>query len=215
MKTYRELKLIGSPAKQEELMQRIEQSLRDGWTREAEKEARLKADNKVEHKIFSCSKSGSRPAAALFFTADKNSYLYVANIVPREGRELTVDQYNALLNEFRASFVEPASRESGLDVEIITTSAVRTIDNSMSPEMAQLLKSFSGLANKADGGTHPCDRERFFAFIVRAHKEGALLEETLLKELLAENDWPEESAFDLSCDYRFGIELLGYKLKNP
>lgn len=206
MKTFRDLKLIGSVDEQGKLLEHIERSLKDGWIRDREKETELKLSNKLEYKIFACSKQSSRPAAALFFIADENNYLYVCNIVPRELGELGIEKYNALLEEFWSKFIEPAAKD--LDVQIVTTSAERTIDNSMSPEMAQLLKSFSAAANKSSGGTHPCDEKRFFDFIVTAHEESSLLDESQLSGLLIDDGWTSEDAFELSCNYRFGRDLL-------
>lgn len=206
MKTFRDLKLIGSVGEQEKLLECVERSLKDGWVRDREKEAEFEFSHKLKYKIFVCSKSGSRPAAALFFITDRNNYLYVCNIVPRELEELGIEKYNALLEEFQSKVIEPAAKD--LDVQIITTLAERTIDNSMSPEMAQLLKSFSAAANKSSGGTHPCDEERFFNFIVKAHQEGSLLDESQLSGLLVDDGWTDEDTFELSCKYRFGRDLL-------
>lgn len=206
MRTFRDLKLIGSADEQEKIIDRVEQSLRDGWTRDRGKEAEFASSHKLKYKIFICSKSASRPAAGLFFVADQNGYLYVCNIVPQELGSLGVDKYNALLNEFQIKFVEPAVKD--FDIQIVTTPAERTIDNSMSPEMAQLLKCFSGAANKSSGGTHPCDEGRFFDFIIQAHEENALLDESQLSGLLTDDSWSKDDAFELSCKYRFGRDLL-------
>lgn len=211
METFRNLKLIGSTDEQENLLDRIEQSLREGWTRDGVKEMEMEASRRLKYKIFVCSKLGSRPAASLFFIADKNNYLYVCNIVSREPGQLGVEKYNAILDEFQSKFIEPAVKD--LDIQIITTPAERTIDNSMSPEMAQLLKRFSVAANKSSGGTHPYDEQRFFDFIVKAHEEGSLLDESQLRGLLIDDGWTDEDAFELSCKYCFGRGLLQHQDK--
>lgn len=208
MKAFRDLKLIGSASEQERLIDLIEQQFSNGWTRDREREAKLKTRSGYDYIIFTCSETVSRPAARLSFIADKNGYLCVCDIVPQNVRELGKDRYNAILEEFLTQFIEPAAK--GLDIQIVTTYGERTIDNAMSPEMSQLLKRFSAAANKSSGGTHPLDERRFFDFIVQAHNERALLDETELSGLLVDDGWSSEHAQKLSSNYRFGRDLLNH-----
>jgi hypothetical protein len=48
--------------------------------------------------------------------------------------------------------------------------------------MSQLLKIFSGSANKSSGRTHTFDQIGFFDFIIQAHSEKSLLDETTLND---------------------------------
>lgn len=80
----------------------------------------------------------------------------------------------------------------------------------MSPEMSKLLKQFSDAANKSSGGTHPLDEQRFFDFIVQAHEEKALLDETELRKLLVDDGWSSRHAQELSSKYSFGRDLLNH-----
>jgi hypothetical protein len=208
MKAFRDLKLIGSASEQERLISLIEQQLSNGWTRDREIEAELKSRSGYDYVNFICSETLSRPAAVLSFIADENGYLYVCNIVPKALEQLEKDCYNSILEEFVTQFVEPAAK--GLDIQIITTPGERTIDNSMSPELSQLLKRFSAAANKSSGGTHPLDERRFFDFIVQAHNERALLDETELRGLLVDDGWFSRYAEELSSKYLFGRDLLNH-----
>jgi hypothetical protein len=208
MKAFRDLKLIGSASEQERLISLIEQQLSNGWTRDREIEAELKSRSGYDYVNFICSETVSRPAAVLSFIADENGYLYVCNIVPKAHGQLEKDCYNSILEEFVTQFVEPAAK--GLDIQIITTPGERTIDNSMSPELSQLLKRFSAAANKSSGGTHPLDERRFFDFIVQAHNERALLDETELRGLLVDDGWFSRYAEELSSKYLFGRDLLNH-----
>jgi hypothetical protein len=90
-----------------------------------------------------------------------------------------------------------------------------TAESSMSHAVKELLIGFSNAANKADCGTHTDDRARFFDFILKAHEEDASLDESQLNEWFVGESWPEESAFDLSCEYRFGRLLLARKEAKP
>lgn len=207
MKIFRDLKLIGSANEQEELINRIEQNLRNGWLRARDKEAQFKSEVRRDYRIFVCSETSSRPEVVLFFHRDQNGFLYLGSIIPKGG-ELGKDDYNAVLEEFLTLFIEPVAQ--GLDIQIVTTPAERTIDTPISRELAQLLKYFSVIANKSLGGTHPLDEQRFFDFIIQAHLEESLLDETELDELLVDDGWPEHYAFELSCKYRFGRDLLNH-----
>lgn len=206
MKAHCELKLIGSPIEQEKLIQGIEKRLNNGWTRCKEMEAEARSSQKMEFKIFVCSQTDSRPAAALHFALDNNNDLWVCNIMSTKQERLSMDNCNSILEEFQTSFVEPAAK--GLDIKVITTPAERNIDNLMSAEMAQRLRQFSATANKSTGGNHPLDEAIFFNFIIQAHQENAMLNESDLNGLLIEDGWSRNHADNLSRKYRFGRELL-------
>ena len=206
MRVFRDLKLIGSDSEQKKLLDQVEQLLDNGWTRDRDSEVEFRSRARIEYKIFTCSQAGSRPAANLFLCLDKNGYLYVCNIVRKTVGKLETEDYNAILEEFQTHFLEPASK--GLDIQIITTPAERNIDNSMSPEIAQRLKQFSAAANKSSGGTHTLDENRFFEFIVQAHQESSLLNESELEDLLVDDGWSKDHALNLSYNYRFGRDLL-------
>ena len=206
MKTFRDLKLIVTISNQEKLIDLIEQQLSDGWIRDRERE--LKATQfKSDQIIFTCSKTDSQPIAfILFFITDKNNHLCLSNIIRQDGKENSVDDYNAILQEFTTQFIEPVTKE--LNIRIITTPPERTIDNTMSPEMSQVLRQFSSTANKA--GIHSLDELRFFDFIIQANQEKSLLDETELSELLIDDGWSHEKAEELSSQYRFARDLLNH-----
>lgn len=206
MKSFCELKLIGSFSEQEKLIEQIEQNLCGSWIRDRDIEAEFQSRHRVDYQIFVRQKINSEPTVALFWTPDENGYLYVCNIVPKEVGELGVEDYNVILEEFLTQFVEPSAQN--LDVRIVTAEAEKTIDNSMSLELAGKLRRFSNLANKSSCGTHPCDQQRFFDFVIQAHLEKALLDESTLKALLVDEGWSEEYAYELSMKYDSGRELL-------
>jgi len=204
MKSFQDLKLIGSNDEQKKLISLIEQKLKNGWSRNRDRELELKVFD--EYIVFTYFNRKSRSAADLSLIHDENGVLYVANITPHEQGGLGEDAYNLILNEFRTKFVEPAA--IGLNIRILTTPTEITIDNAMSPEMVQLLKSFLSIANKSSGGTHPLDQIRFFDFIIQAHSERSSLDETTLRKLLLDNGWLDEHSSELSYKYNFGKELL-------
>jgi hypothetical protein len=206
MNTSRDLKIFGTADEQEELIQRIEQSLSGGWERGKGQEAECKSSDKVEYKVFTCSQTNSRPHAVLYFAAVKNEYLHVANMTPGD---LTVEQEDALLDEFKSKFVEPA--EKWLSAQAMGD--LLETDNSMSQKMAELLQRFSGIVTLhsfpgAIRGNHPKDEQRFFDFIIQACEENSSLNEDELAAWFVASGWPMEQALKLSSQYRFGKDLL-------
>lgn len=202
MQDYRDLKLIASRNELEQLIKTIETNLRDGWTRARDKEVEIKEN----YFIFTNPRTNSKPKSDLYLKFDSNDYLYVCNIIFLEDVKSNIGQYNSILEDFLTKFIEPIANSSC--IEIITTPAERTIDNSMSPELSEVLKRFSRLANKSSGGTHPYDEKRFFDFIIQAHNEKSLLDESTFEGLLIDEEWPNDYAFELACKYRFGRDLL-------
>lgn len=206
MKTSRNLKIFGTADEREQLIQYIEQSLRGGWTRDKGQEAECKSRDKHDYKIFACSRTDSRPHAVLFFTTFKNEYLHVANMTPGD---LSAKQEDALLDEFKSKFVEPAEKWLAAQAMKNPDEA----DGSMTPKMTELLKQFSDIVihqsfPSAIRGDHPRDQRRFFDFIIQAYKDNSSLNEEDLEEWLITNGWPEEQAAKLSSQYSFGKELL-------
>ena len=146
------------------------------------------------------------PGVGLFLTVDEDA-LRVGNIVPRPSGSLSKDQYNAALDDFVTSVLQPAAKAAGLDVE--TTAPEENITRWISPEAAGLLRRFSGAANKATGSSHPLDRRRWDAFLIQAHCEASKLDaETLGRWLVEEDGWPENEADRLAIQYEFGRGLL-------
>lgn len=208
MKDFSDLRLIGNSSELEKLIELIEQNLCDGWTRGKDNEIKLQNCSKVDYQIFTCSRTNLRRSAALFLTFDNNKYLYVCNIVPNEKgtSDLGIDGYNSILREFQTKFIEPIAKD--LEIRVIVTPPELNIDNVMSSQLVANFRQFSDAANKASGGTHPNDEKRFFDFVIQAHTEKSLLDESTLRKLLIDEEWSEDHAYNLSIKYDFGRDLL-------
>lgn len=206
MQQFRDLKLIGNPNELEKVIEKIEALLCDGWTRAKDKEAKLKNKHNLSQFIFLAPKDNLIPQGALHLTFDENGYLYVCNIVPVEAGQLGIKNYNLILENFLTKFVEPTV--SNLNIRIITSLAEKNIDDSMSPKVSEKLRRFSVCANKSTGCGHPRDQERFFDFVIQAHRESSLLDEFTLGKLLLDEGWSEYFADDLSNQYSSGRDLL-------
>ena len=92
--------------------------------------------------------------------------------------------------------------------EVSTSNNVVTLDDAFSPEGKKRFLSFSGLANKSTGSSHPYDRERWLKFIIYLHKHNEVADSEYVKEFLIEDGWTEDKAIDLVIEYSFALKLL-------
>ena len=96
---------------------------------------------------------------------------------------------------------------AGFEIEV--TSNRQSLDDWLSVEAAAALRRFSVLANKSTGSSHPSDRERWVAFLIKAHQDERSFNSDLLMRWLVEVEgWPEEVADKLASQYEFGLDLL-------
>lgn len=195
----------------EELISRLEHRLANGWSRNKDREEEMRRAI-VTSKLycFRCNKRNKREAASLYLARPGEpsaDLLYVSNIVPTDLRELTYDQYNFILIEFYDRFAKPVG--DSMDIRVELSRAEQTLEDWLSPELANLLKLFSHAANKSTGSSHPMDRKRWFDFLIAMHRAHERLDTGLLERWLVEEEkWPEDIAFDLICEFEFSEGLL-------
>jgi len=154
---------------------------------------------------FACDSKPGRPASELWIATRSASEQYVSNIVSNDVRKLTCDQYNDILQEFQQRFAQPAADSVGVDVR--PGNPDPQIEDFLSPTAARLLRSFSALANKSI--LHPRDRKRWNEFLAAAYRENAQLDSSMLQRWLIEDEnWPGETAIELSVEYENARALL-------
>lgn len=133
--------------------------------------------------------------------------LEVVNIVPLNVSELSYAAYNAILQDFAASVAVPAAQVAGFRVDL--SSATLQLEDKLPPNVLEALRRFSVAANRSTGATHPRDQDRWFDFIIQAHRSGAQLDASTLARWLSESDgWPEDGARELAGEYERARELL-------
>lgn len=204
MKVFRDLTVSGSPDRLSRFLSSLESSLADGWVRSIDLEQRVSAG---PARCFVCPAGAELSAGAVWFAQRDDSTWYVSNIVPQTAGSLTYDEYNAILQAFYDKFVVPAATE--LTVEF--TQAEQNLRNWMSPEAAEALERFSAAANKSSGSSHPADRERWLAFLLRIHRDRRWPDPTDLRRWLTEEEgWTEDAAFELIVEYEFSQDLLRF-----
>lgn len=204
---FQDLYLRGPASAVATLRQALKDRATPPWRYATEKEEQLRElGEEGDALAFERAVTPGFEAAGLVLIADDDG-LKVANIVPRELSELTHRAYNAILADFASEVARPAAVDAGYSV--VMSNSTLQLENVVSPAVAEALRRFSVLANKSTGASHPMDRDRWFDFILLAHRENAQLDASVLARWLSESEgWFEDCARDLAGEYERSRSLL-------
>ena len=195
-------------AQADQIFSELEKILPKDWSREIDNEERSAREVGDKFYYFSCAKSEFLEPALIALARKNDKIIYVTNIVPREFGELSKDQYNSILMTFYNS-LKPLCKKHSIQVEI--TSDNQSMEDWVSEETYKNLKRFSGAANKSTGSSHPCDQERWFAFIISVLRNDEKLDPSQLERWLVEEEgWHYDIASELAIEYEQGLSLLNY-----
>jgi hypothetical protein len=162
------LVITGSRAGLEALIETMTGLHHPEWHRDREAEARQAEDGLGEPMYcFRCRATDTHRSARVWVHLGENQ-LAEANVLPVEDRRLQRSQWEAVLDAFAADVLEPSLEGTGLHLE-------RRLPNDLETYLTELprkrLSLFSKLANK--GTPHPLDKERWYEFVIAAHREGS------------------------------------------
>ena len=209
MKQFKDLEITGPDESLLALVHAVSANLPADWRRDLEAEARMDRLEPVGGDAWFAFTRDARegdPKIGLSLVQERGR-LHVPNIVPLDAGELSIDQYNRILDEFEEMLRMHMPR--GSELGLCITSDEAAITDWVSSDAADLLKYFSTLANMSTGAAHPLDFRRWARFLVQAHKEGATLRSSFLSRWLVEElGWPPDRADNLSRDYEFARDLL-------
>lgn len=133
----------------------------------------------------------------------EDNRIWLCNIVPCVINELTIDQYNHVLDRFRSELVENCI--GTLTCTVTEDSFVGS--DVMSAGTWKKLEAFSGLANRSS--LHPYDNQRWHRFVISAFKNDPKLDgDTISKILHRQLGWSDEKTFQLVIRYEDEIALL-------
>lgn len=211
MKTFRELSIKLRDGSVESFFRLIEDNLSGNWTQDnMELDPTLLAltDNIPKFSCYRYSESENLPEAYLYLTEKDANLLYVSNIVPVEMGQLSYDEYNAIIIDFFENVLKPIKEK--IDVEIEITTPYISLDDILSLECSKLFKAFSRSANKSTGSSHPLDQKRWFSFIMCVDRNEEEIDSNLVQNLLIDDGWPEEKAFELSLEFESAMSLLKF-----
>lgn len=206
LEVFQDLMLVGPDADKSRLRTALISHAKGPWKHARDREDQLVRMGDADSVIaFERSEGEGIDAVGLVLWAKQGGF-EISNIVPLKVRELGPRRYNAALQDFEGSVARPAAEEVGFAVK--TTPAQQGISDWLPPDAAQALRRFSTAANKTTGSAHPLDRQRWFAFLILAHREGNLDTDRLMRWLVEVENWPEDVAHDLVIEYDFGLALL-------
>lgn len=208
MKVFRDLYIRLNGARIEDLIDQFTAQCGDHWHRALDRE---KDAGSMGEKAFSFEHTagdGLERAGLSLFQKEGDTW-YVPNIIPLDSSQLSRDQYNKILENFLDSIVRPSI--AGLPVTTALTGDELFLKDVVGEDVATLLHNFSVLANKSTGSSHPCDRNRWFDFLIAVQRKRISLDTDLLINSLMEDGWSEDRAHDLAIEYEFAIGLLDYK----
>ena len=223
MKTYRELYFKGSPAQLEKFLQDIKNYSTSVWQFGCE-------DRYSSSWIYFDYLGKSVDNARVCITAGKDitrGELKVSNIVPLEKNQLSIDEYNAVLQKFYEDVIKPY-KETHHELNIPQPSDDIFDPKTIITEKAlRKLEAFCNGANKSTGSSHPSDQERWFDFICQTVDDGRMFDYSTLAEFLQDEDywgtkdsdflgamghfaWDEDHAYQLASEYENACVLLQY-----
>lgn len=131
---------------------------------------------------------------------------YVPNIVPLGKGRLSYDEYNNLAKDFAENILKTASLSVPFKYELSkeTISDVEILGE----RPAKLLRTFSDIANKSTGSSHPADQKRWFAFLYSVEDKKIYADD--VERILLEQGWSEKYALELAIQFEFSQALLTY-----
>lgn len=202
MKRFKDLDITGPDEQLLALIEAVSESLPADWRRDLEAEA-AGADAWFE---FARDAKEGDPRTGLFLARERGR-LHVSNIIPLDDGQLSMRQYNRVLDEFAALLRTHLPPGSQLNMNV--TSDEAAITDWVSTDAAECLRLFSDAANKSTGSAHPLDLERWAHFLIQVHREGSTLDSASLSQWLVEElEWPPERVDELNKEFEFARDLL-------
>lgn len=207
MKAFKDVYINTGDVSITDFINKVTDQVRSSWSRSYENEENSKYLGEIAFS-FKRANDGRLPSAGIsIFQKDKSTW-YIPNVVPLEVGQLDYDEYNSIITDFYNTCLIPAASDCDVNVEI--TTGIISDEDVVGYESAKLLKSFSSLANKSTGSSHPCDQKRWFAFIVQTCREHTYVDTSDLIRVLRDQGWDENSAHKLAIEFEFARDLIMY-----
>lgn len=224
MHVYKELTFVGSKEKLDELARDIYSVFPANW---------IKPDGNQMLKDYILAdyigKQAPHAEVSIYYGKDMkyDGRIKVCNIVPLQKNQLTIDEYNQLLDLFYNDIVKAyCEKHNGIEIIGPSSGQFDPLDY-ISEEALKKLNLFCNAANKSTGSSHPCDEERWFDFICQTVNDGRVFDyDTLFKFLQDEeywgkkekdflgvirrSTWDEENAEELASEYDNYVRILQY-----
>jgi hypothetical protein len=145
--------------------------------------------------------------AFVWMVIGQDNDLKITNITPNKSGQLSIEQYNSILDSFYDRVIKPNIDKN---YQVILSTDTKTIVDYAGHEVAEKLKVWIKSVNKSTLNTHPLDFERWASFLISAHENDSELTTTQLeKYLIDEIGIPDDNLVSkIVIDYEYGRDLL-------
>ncbi len=164
---------------------------------------------------------------SIYYGKDSLREVKVGNIVPLKKNQLSIEEYNAVLDLFYEEIIVPNKSKLKNITIVGPESDVFDPLKYISKEALNKLELFCNAANKSTGSSHPCDEERWFDFICQTVDDNKMFDYDTLYRFLIDEDywgrkedgfigamgsfaWDEEHAAELATEYDNYVRILKY-----
>lgn len=227
MEIYSELQFTGTTKELNEFIENIGNYAKDDWFLE-ERTGRWK-----DYLLFDYNgKEVDKSKVSIYVGKDEvmNGELYVGNIVPIEKSQLSVNEYNKILQKFYDDVIQPYKKSgTSLNISELTSDKFDPLSEISETALIKLERFCKG-ANKSTGSSYPEDRNRWFDFICQTVEDDRIFDYTKLARFLQDEDywgkkpkdfigvignfaWDKEKAYELASEYESLCEILIYYKK--
>lgn len=227
MEIYSELQFKGTPKELNEFIENIGNYATGDWFLEE------RTSHWKDYLFFNYNgKEVDKSKVCIYIGKDDvmNGQLYVVNIVPIEKSQLSINEYNKILQKFYDDIIQPYKKSgTSLNISELTSDKFDPLSE-ISESALRKLKKFCKSANKSTGSSHPCDRERWFDFICQTVDDDRVFDYDKLARFLQDDNywgkkpedfigvigdfaWDKEKAYELASEYESLCEILIYYKK--
>lgn len=180
----------------------ISDNLSENWSRNLKSEQTL--NNIANIKQYCFSLNTPKQQYCNLWLIERDGQLTVSNIVPNENNQLTIQEYNRILNYFVTENID------NTPIKYHITKNNLYIEDILGESIAKKFKKFSRTSNMSTGHSHPSDEKKWLDFLYSMISEEKYLSTDELIYFLTRDGWNEETAFDLALDMEYGITLMKY-----
>lgn len=218
MKVFKDLYIYGDQYSVETFFEQIYNKLPRDW------EKSKQADKLKDYLLITYS-GRLLPKAMVslnYSLCQEKKCLKIGNIVPIDKSQLTMEEYNKILDLFLSEVVIPyCEKDMHLKYKVSETDIFDPLVYISNLSLKKLI-IFCINANKNTGSAHPCDEERWFDFICQTVNDDRVLPSEKLKQFLMDTDywekkgtksWDEKIAEELTSQYEICVDILKYFIK--
>ncbi|WP_230399232.1 hypothetical protein [Novisyntrophococcus fermenticellae] len=224
MHVYKELSFVGNKPGLDNLAKNIYTVFPVNWIKP-------KSNQMLKDYILADYVGNQAPHAevSIYYGKDtwRDGYVKVCNIVPLQKNQLTIEEYNQLLDLFYNDIAKVYGQTHD-DIKVVGPSSgqFNPLDY-ISDAALKKLTLFCNATNKSTGSSHPCDEERWFDFICQTVDDGRVFDYDTLFKFLQDEEywgkkengflgvigqfaWSEENAEELASEYDNYVRILQY-----